>query len=61
MRINEHVHTRDSESSVLVKEEEHIFSGKGKIVSLFSFINHVMSVMTTQFCHCIKKIARDDT
>lgn len=57
---NKHVHTKDSEFNAVIKGAGQKIPGKDKIVNIFSFTNHMISVMSTQVCHCIKKIAIDD-
>lgn len=40
---------------------QHTSSVKSQIVNIFSFVNHVLSALTTQFCNCREPAAVENT
>lgn len=38
---------------------QQMFSEKGQIVNIFGFVGYMVSMATTQFCHCIVNVAID--
>ena len=37
------------------------YSVKSQIVSIFGFVGHTVSIVTTQVCHCIAEAAIENT